>query len=78
MDCKETILSFEIKRRTFEGKTDKSKNDHALTSEYMPSYRYIALYKIRRDYGNGNISEKDEYRCYRSKTEAEQAMVGRG
>jgi len=32
--------SIQIKRRTFEGK-----NDHALTSQYMPSYKYWYEFK---------------------------------
>ena len=34
------VKTFEIKRRTFEGRTDPEKNDCALTSKYMPSYKY--------------------------------------
>ena len=71
------IVSFEVKRRTFEGKTDPSKNDHASTSKYMTSYRYIALYKVKREYDDGGISEREEYRCFRSKAEAEQEMLER-
>lgn len=70
-ECKQQIVSFEVKRRTFEGKTDKSKNTELLTSEYMPSYRYVALYRMRRDYGSGNVSVKDESRAFRTKKEAE-------
>lgn len=36
----EKVKSFEIKRRTFEGKTDPDKNINSLTSKYMPSYKY--------------------------------------
>ncbi len=34
------VKDFQIKRRTFEGKTNPAKNDNSLTSKYMPSYRY--------------------------------------
>lgn len=34
---------YTIKRRTFEGKTDPSKNADSLTSKYMPSYKYWLL-----------------------------------
>ena len=37
---RENVKGFEIKRRTFESKTDSTKNDNALTSKYMPSYKY--------------------------------------
>jgi len=33
-------VSYEIKKRTFEGKTDPSKNFNSLTSKYMTSYKY--------------------------------------
>jgi len=36
----QNVKGFEIKRRTFEGKTDPAKNDSSLTSKYMPSYKY--------------------------------------
>lgn len=34
------VMGYRIKRRTFEGKTDPTKNDDSLTSKYMPSYKY--------------------------------------
>lgn len=41
MGCRyEMPTGHEIKKRTFEGKHDPSKNDNSLTSKYMPSYRY--------------------------------------
>jgi hypothetical protein len=46
------VKSFEIKRRTFEGKIDPSKNDCSLTSKYMPSYKYW----LRIVFDNGQIS----------------------
>lgn len=42
------VKDFEIKRRTFEGKTDPNKNDNSLNSKYMPSYKYW----MRIDYEN--------------------------
>ena len=36
----EQVKSFEIKRRTFEGRTNPGKNNNSLTSKYMPSYKY--------------------------------------
>jgi hypothetical protein len=70
MSCKQEILSFEVRRRTFEGRVDETKNNDALTSKYMPSYRYIALYRIKRDYGDGNVSVRDESRCFTTKQRA--------
>ena len=46
-------VSREIKRRTFEGKTDPAKNDNSLTSKYMPSYRYW----MEITYDTGRVSE---------------------
>lgn len=40
------VKSFEIKRRTFEGRTDPTKNDNSLTSKYMPSYKYWVKIKF--------------------------------
>lgn len=37
------VKRFEIKRRTFEGKTNPAKNNNSLTSKYMPSYKYWLL-----------------------------------
>lgn len=34
------VTGFNIKRRTFEGKTDPTKNNSSLTSKYMTSYKY--------------------------------------
>jgi len=36
----QNVKSSTIKRRTFEGKTDPTKNDSSLTSKYMTSYKY--------------------------------------
>ena len=72
--AKSQVIKFEVKRRTFEGKTDPSKNDEALTSKYMTSYRYIALYRIRFEYEHGGVSEVDTSRCFRTKREAEESM----
>ena len=63
------VVQFEIKRRTFEGKADSSKNDQALTSKYMPSQKYIAFYTVQ--------SEDNTYsynKCYTTKKEAEEDM----
>ena len=52
-----TPVKYEIKRRTFEGKTDPSKNDSALTSKYQPSYRYYMEIEFKADEGhNASIS----------------------
>ena len=51
------IKSFDIKRRTFEGK-----NDSSLTSKYMPSYKYW----LKVIYEDNNSSED----CFRTKQEA--------
>ena len=51
-----------IKRRTFEGKTDPSKNSDSLTSKYMPSYKYWLL--IGYDTGRKAVA------TFRTKAEA--------
>ena len=56
----------EIKRRTFEGKTDPSKNDNGLTSKYMPSRKYW----MKITYPHAPQGHTD---CYRTKREAEEA-----
>ena len=43
---KKGITYIEVLRRTFEGKTDPSKNDDALTSKYYPSKKYLLRYKF--------------------------------
>ena len=63
--CKVEVISFEIKRRKFEGNDDPSKNNHPLTSKYMPSYRYAALYKARYTYDSGQVTERDDCRLFR-------------
>jgi len=45
------ITYAEIFKRTFEGKTNPSKNDDALTSKYYTSKKYLLKYKCR-EYGN--------------------------
>lgn len=57
-----TPVSYELKRRTFEGIADKSKNADSLTSEYMPSYKYW----IKIHYKEGHFSS----RTYRTKKDA--------
>jgi len=47
------IKSYEIKRRTFEGKTNPQKNLNSLTSKYMPSYKYW----VKISFDNGTHSE---------------------
>ena len=56
-----------IKRRTFEGKTDPSKNDSGLTSKYMPSYKYW----MKITYPHAPQGHTD---CYRTKKDAEAAF----
>lgn len=56
----------EIKRRTFKGKTDDSKNDNSLTSKYLPSYKYW----MKITYPHALQGHTD---CYRTKREAEEA-----
>ena len=64
------LLNYEVLKRTFEGKVEKTKNDNALTSEFMPSKKYIAFYSVQ--WGHGGISEIKE--CYVSKKEAIEDM----
>jgi len=64
------FLDFKVLKRTFEGRVDKTKNDNALTSEYMPSKKYIAFYNVQWEHGG--ISEIKE--CYTSKKEAIEDM----
>jgi hypothetical protein len=70
------ILKYEIKKRTFEGKTNPEKNDHALTSEYQPSYKYIAFYTQQELDDNKQLTGEpfDTYYCYRTKQEAIEEM----
>ena len=42
------VTSFEIKRRTFEGRINSAKNNNSLTSKYMPSYKYW----LKLNFGN--------------------------
>ncbi len=56
-----------IKRRTFEGEIDPSKNDNSLTSKYMPSYRYWL--KITYPHNIEGITS-----IYRRKKDAEDAF----
>jgi len=53
----------EIKRRTFEGKTDLTANEHSLTSRYMPSLRY----HMTITFEDGTTREN----CFRTKRDAE-------
>jgi hypothetical protein len=57
------IYSIQVKRRTFEGKTDNSKNDNALTSKYMPSYKYWYEFKTMEGvkHTNCTTTKKDAY-----------------
>lgn len=59
------VIGFEIKRRTFEGKTNPNKNDNSLTSKYMPSYKYWLRIEYE-DYSSEN--------CYPRKSECQQAV----
>ena len=62
----EMPTGYKIKRRTFEGKEDETKNDSSLTSKYMPSYKYwMIIYYPHNTNGIQN--------CYRTKTDAEAA-----
>ena len=56
---KPTPTAYIIKRRTFEGK-----NDHALTSSYMPSYKYW----MRIEFADQKASEN----CFTSKRAAQE------
>ena len=64
------VIKYEILKRTFEGKTDPTKNGDALTSKYMPSKKYIAFYTVLND--EGNQSQANE--TFVTKTEAENEM----
>jgi len=55
-------LSYDLRRRKFEGRTDDSKNGDSLTSKYMPSYKYWM--KILYEGGREQAS------CYRTKKDA--------
>jgi hypothetical protein len=46
IDRKLNISNVRLHRRTFEGKTDESKNNSAITSKYMTSYKYAVSYDI--------------------------------
>lgn len=59
------VKGFEIKRRTFEGKTDIDKNNNSFTSKYMPSYKYW----LRIDYENYSSEN-----CYPKKSDCQQAI----
>jgi hypothetical protein len=61
------VKGFEIKRRTFEGKTDHTKNDNSLTSKYMPSYKYWLRIEYHAD--EHHARQATEY-CCRTKQEA--------
>lgn len=60
-----SVIGFEIKRRTFEGKTDIDKNNNSLTSKYMPSYKYW----LRIDYENYSSEN-----CHPKKSDCQQAV----
>ena len=47
-------VSYEIKKRTFEGETDPTKNFDPLTSKYMRSYKYW----IEVTFKNGTKSQE--------------------
>lgn len=64
------VLKWEVKRRTFEGKINKSKNDNSLTSEYYYRYKYVACYTVQWDHGG--ISEMNK--IYVTKKEAIEGM----
>lgn len=53
--------TIQVKRRTFEGK-----NEHALTSKYMPSYKYWYSFKTVE-----GVEHKD---CVRTKQDAINAI----
>ena len=64
----EMPTGYEIKRRTFEGKTDPSKNDNSLTSKYMPSYKYWLKITFPQ-------SAQPHTNCFRTKREAEESYA---
>lgn len=55
-------VKYEIKQRTFEGKTDSSKNDHSLTSKYMPSHRYYMEIEFKADDCHDAYITRNTYR----------------
>lgn len=61
------ITDAKIMRRTFEGKTDPSKNDDALTSKYYTSKKYLLMYKCT-EYGDVYVND-----AYETKNLAEYA-----
>jgi hypothetical protein len=64
------VLNYEILKRTFEGKTDPSKNDKALTSKYSSSKKYMAFYSVQWEHGGISEMSND----YISKREAVEDM----
>lgn len=72
INAKQRVKEYEILKRTFEGKTDLSKNDNPLTSKYMTSQKYIALYTL--EYDDNNHDEIKVYKCYTTKKEASEDM----
>ena len=68
MNVKQRVKEYQVLKRTFEGKTDPSKNDKALTSKYMPSQKYIALFTI--EYDDNNHDEVKTSKCYITKQDA--------
>lgn len=64
------LLGYEVKKRTFEGKTDPDKNEKSLTSKYMTSQKYIAFYTVQWDHGG--IGEMNK--LYTTKREAIEDM----
>jgi hypothetical protein len=66
------VKDYRIYKRTFEGKTDPAKNDHALTSKYMPSYKYIAFFTD--EYNDNDHIEQEAHQCYVTKQDAIEDM----
>jgi hypothetical protein len=64
------LLNYEVVKRTFEGIIDETKNNSPVTSKYMSSQKYIALYNIQWDHGG--ISEMNK--CYTTKKKAIEDM----
>jgi len=69
-EVKGKVIQYEVKKRTFEGIKNPTKNDDALTSKYMPSLKYIAFYTVETDDNNQYKSQKS----YKTKKEAEEDM----
>lgn len=66
------ITDVQILRRTFEGKTDPSKNDDVLTSKYSPGKRYLLRYRCTE---YGDVYANEAYETKRLAETAEESLL---